>query len=165
MRRVPRKTKSKTALSVNRKSDVRGVSWHKARSMWKVQYKYQETGKRVTDYYPGTDAGRERAEEAAEDRRRVYVAPTEKEIEAEAREMEKHRRLREEQRAQAAAREAEQKRIAARELELKEAIIQAGRRALALKEHPDHGGSNEKMRDVNVTVDRMLDSLRRGGRL
>jgi hypothetical protein len=41
------------------------------------------------------------------------------------------------------------------------AIIEAGRRALALKHHPDRGGDVRSMQAVNDTADRLLGQLPR----
>jgi len=38
-------------------------------------------------------------------------------------------------------------------------IISTGRKALAKKNHPDHGGDDETMKKINVVTDKLLDSF------
>jgi hypothetical protein len=44
-----------------------------------------------------------------------------------------------------------------------ERLIQAGFRTLALQCHPDHGGSNESMRQVIAAQERLKDLLKMSG--
>ncbi|MGA7524636.1 MAG: AP2 domain-containing protein [Acidobacteriaceae bacterium] len=175
--RVPRKKKSKVkaSLSAIRTSSVRGVSWHKARSMWRVQYQHE--GKRNTRYFPGTDDGKEEAEQTAEYWREENNPTPEEKAEAVAAEEEarayfeerenaeevfrKHR----EHREQTARNEAEQKRLQARDREATEAVIREGLRSLAKKAHPDAGGSNEEMQRLNATVQRLRQDVRNQQRI
>jgi hypothetical protein len=56
------------------------------------------------------------------------------------------------QAAQASRRAAQE----AREAETLKEIITAGRKALAMKHHPDRGGSEEAMQNINEVADRLL---------
>jgi hypothetical protein len=46
-------------------------------------------------------------------------------------------------------------------VELGYAIVEAGRRALTLKRHPDHGGDHEAMIELNEAVERLRSLIRR----
>jgi hypothetical protein len=140
--------------------------------MWRVQYQHE--GERKTSYYPGTDEGKEEAEQRGEYWRLQNNPTPEEKAEAEAEDervrayfegesgnveevFQKHR----EKQEQAAKREAGQ----ARRMETVEAVIKEGLRSLAKKAHPDVGGTEEEMQKLNAAVQQLRQDAREQQRI